>query len=63
MGADKPTVTMADLIRLNAQSAAIDPLTKEGVSDFAVAGLVVLRGLSRADKLKVLRRMRGMLGR
>lgn len=60
--ADKPTVTMADLIRLNADAGARDPLNLDGVGDYATASLVVLRGLSRRDKLRVIARMRKIMG-
>lgn len=59
--ADRPTVTVADLARLNADASRPEPLLADGVQDYALAALVVLRGLSRADKLKVIRRMRRLM--
>jgi hypothetical protein len=60
--ADKPTITIADLTRLREQDSRPAPLTRDEVEDYSTAALVVLRGLSRADKLRVIRRMRRVLG-
>ncbi len=62
MATDKPTVSMADLMRLSEQADQSPPLKLEGVHDYAVASMVVLRGLSRSDKLRVIRRMRRLMG-
>ena len=61
--ADKPVIQVSDLLRLQQDSGMADPLADEGVHDYAVAAMVVLRGLRRADKLKVLRRMRRIMWR
>lgn len=60
--ADRPTVPITDLIRLQADANAPAPLTDEEVHDLAIAAMVVLRGLRRSDKFKVLRRMRRIMG-
>jgi len=59
--ADKATVTLADLQRLGEQEAKPTPLTDNDVSDYASAVLIVLRGLPRGEKLKVMRRAQRML--
>jgi hypothetical protein len=58
MATETPTVTLADLQRLSLQANRPTPLTTEEVEDFAV----VLRGMRRGDKLRVLRRARRLLG-
>jgi hypothetical protein len=62
MAADRPTVSLADLDRLRQQDNKPQPLDPNEVTDYATAALVVLRGLPRGEKLKVLRRMIKMLG-
>ncbi len=59
---DRPTVTISDLNRLREQDARPATLSVEEVEDYAIAALVVLRGMRRGDKLRVLRRMRRVLG-
>lgn len=54
---DKPTVTMADLQKLQEQDNRPTPLTPDEIDDFATAGLVVLRGMALSDKRKVINRM------
>lgn len=58
---ERATVTIADLNRLQEQENRATPLGKDEVQDYALAALVVLRGLSRGDKLKVIRRMRTLM--
>lgn len=60
--ADKPTVTLADLTKLQEQANKPDPLDWNEVVDYAAAVTLVLRGLPRGEKLKVLRRAIKMLG-
>ncbi len=59
---DRPTVTISDLARLQEQANRPTPLTVDEVHDYAVATLIVLRGLPRRDKLRVLARMRKVIG-
>lgn len=58
-----PTITLSDLTRLQEQENKPTPLTADEVDDYATACLVVVRGLTRADKAKVLRRMTQQLAR
>lgn len=60
--AERATITIGDLARLQEQESRPTRLTDEEVEDYAIAALVVLRGMRRADKLRVLRRMRRLLG-
>jgi hypothetical protein len=53
---EKPTVTLAELTRLAEQENKPQPLDYNEVADFAAAVLIVVRGLPRGEKLKVLRR-------
>lgn len=57
----RPTVSLSDLQKLQEQESKPQPLTPDEVRDYAVASLVVVRGLSRGDQLKVLRKMRRLL--
>ena len=59
---DRPAITIADLPRLQEQANRPQPLTVDEVQDFAVASLMVLRGMGRRDKLRVLARMKRLLG-
>ena len=56
---DRPTISITELKNLQEQ-ATRQTLSQEEVKDFATAALVVLRGMSRGDKLRVIRRMRRM---
>lgn len=63
MANDKPALTIDEF---KAALAEMDPnrpmrLTEDKLQDIAVGALHQLRGLQRADKLKVLRRMRKLL--
>ena len=58
---DRPTVSLADIQRLSEQDSKPNPLNDNEVSDFASAVLIVLRGLPRGEKLKVIRRAQRML--
>ena len=58
---DKPTITFADLQKLQEQESKPTPLNDNEVSDYASAVLIVLRGLPRGEKLKVMRRAQRML--
>ena len=63
MATDRPTVNAAELLRLQVEAGgARSKATDEDVHDIAVAAMVVLRGLTRPDKFKVLRRMRRLMG-
>ena len=55
-------VSVSELKGLMEQQDKPDPLTYDQVQDYATASLVVLRGLSRKDKLRVINRMRKVLG-
>ena len=57
-----PTITAAELLRLQDQANRPQKLTADEVEDFAVAGLLVLRGMRRGDKIRVIRKMRSLLG-
>lgn len=59
MNQEKPVLTIDDFKSLMGKK---DGIPDDQVSDYAVAALGVMRGLSRGDKLKVLRRMQRMLG-
>ena len=61
-GMEKPTITIADLTRLREQDNRPTALTIEEVHDYAIAALVVLRGMRRGDKLRVIARMRKTVG-
>jgi hypothetical protein len=58
----RATVSLADLTRLSEQENRPGPLTADEVDDFASAALIVLRGMTRREKLRVIRRMRRLLG-
>lgn len=60
--AGKASITIAELKQLPEWSDRPQPLTPDEVNDFAITGLTVLRGLPRRDKLRVLARMRRILG-
>jgi hypothetical protein len=62
MSGPKATVTIAELKSLPEWNGRAAPLSVDEINDFAITGLTVLRGLPRTDKLKVLRRMRRILG-
>lgn len=62
MSADRPTVTLADLQKLQEQEAKPNPLNHDEVTDYATAALMVLRGLPRGQKLRVISKMRKLLG-
>ena len=57
---DAPAPSIADLRQLISDNQR-GPLTGDQVHDTAVVSLMVMRGLSRGDKLKVLRKMRRLL--
>lgn len=59
---DRPTVTMADLQKLQEQESKPAPLTEDELQDYAAALLMVMRGLPRAEKRKVVTRLRRMMG-
>ena len=58
MTGDRPSISISELAKLQDQINRPTPLIQEEVHDYATAALVVLRGLSRTDKLKIIRRMR-----
>lgn len=64
MMSDREVVTLAELRQLLAAESAPKKVTiaDDLVSDYALAALVPLRGLTRSDKLRVIRRMQRMLG-
>jgi hypothetical protein len=59
--ADRPTVSLADLQKLQEQEDRPDPLTEDQLADYAAAMLMVLRGLPRREKMKVVTRLRRMM--
>jgi len=59
---DRQAISIAELKSLPEWSGRAAPLTVDEVNDFAITALTVLRGLPRGEKLKVLRRMRRVLG-
>lgn len=61
MGADRPTVTMADLQKLQEQESKPDPLSEDELQDYAAALMMVMRGLPRAEKRKVVTRLKRMM--
>jgi len=58
---DKPTVTLEDLKAIVAADSKRAGLDEDRLQEYAVAALSTLRGLTRTDKLKVIRRMTKML--
>lgn len=58
----RTTVNAAELLRLQQQENRPTPLTTDEVNDYAVAALMVLRGLTRGEKLRVVRRITKILG-
>lgn len=64
MMSDKPTITVDELKILLAEEGKPrrSGIADDQISDYAVSALAVMRGLARADKLRVLRRMQRMLG-
>lgn len=60
MAGGKAGVSVSDLRALTIDSRQ-GPLDPDGVHETAVTALMVMRGLSRGDKLKVLRKMRRLL--
>lgn len=56
-----PTVTLAELQKLAEQEDRPDPLTEDQLADYAVAMMMVLRGLPRREKMKVLTRLRRLM--
>lgn len=62
MASDRETIRISDLTRLREQESRPSAITPEEVEDYAIAALVVLRGMRRGDKLKVLRRALRVLG-
>ena len=63
MGAqDRPVVNLSDLQKLQDQLDKPDPLTEDQLQDYAAAILMVLRGLPKAEKRKVITRLRRMMG-
>lgn len=59
---DRPTVTLADLQKLQEQDSKPVPLTEDELQDYAAALMMVMRGLPRAEKRKVVTRLRRMMG-
>lgn len=62
MNDQRRAISISELKALQAQENKPAALTQEEVRDYAIASLVVLRGLTRGDKLRVLRTMRKLLG-
>lgn len=61
--ADRQVVTVEELRGLLEQDQKARPgLDEDRLVEYAVAALSTLRGLSRNDKMKVVRRMTKMLG-
>lgn len=58
---DKPTVSLDDLKAIVAAEGKRTGVDEDRLQEYAVAALSTLRGLTRTDKLKVIRRMRKML--
>ncbi len=61
MPSNGPGITLAELTKLAEQEDKPQPLTEDQLQDYAVAMLMVLRGLPRAEKRKVLTRLRRIL--
>jgi hypothetical protein len=61
VASDRPSVSVSELGKLMEQVNKPTALTADEVQDYANAGLLVLRGLTRAQKLRVLKRMLKML--
>ncbi len=61
--ASQPQITLSDLTRLQEQEGRPTPLTPDEIDDFATACLVVLRGMTMADKRKVITRMTRLIQR
>lgn len=60
--ADRASINIGDLGKLMDQDNKPNPLSEDEVQDYAVAALLVLRGLPRGQKLRVHRRMRRLIG-
>lgn len=58
----RAAIPIGDLGKLMEQENKPQTLTPDEVHDYAVASLLVLRGLPRGQKLRVLQRMRKLLG-
>lgn len=59
---EKPTMTAAEFMAaMEKETKLSTSLTSDQLHDFAIHALDGLRGISRADKLKVLRRMRKLM--
>lgn len=58
----RPTINASELTKLLKQENKPEPLTTDEVSDYAAAALLILRGLPRGQKLRVIRRMSKILG-
>jgi hypothetical protein len=59
---ERKAISISELKQLQEQENKPTALAPEEVRDYAVAALVVLRGMTRGDKLRVLRQMRKLLG-
>jgi hypothetical protein len=59
---ERASVNISELTKLQEQANRPTPLTPDEVNDYAIAALVVLRGCTRRDKLRVVARMRRLLG-
>jgi hypothetical protein len=59
---ERRAINITELSKLQEQANRPAPLTKDEVQDYAVASLIVLRGLARGEKLRVLARMRRLVG-
>lgn len=58
---EPPVVGIADLKKLMEDGNQRGPVTGDAVHEIAVSALMVMRGLTRGDKLKVLKKMRRLL--
>lgn len=59
---DRATINISELGKLQEQLNRPAALTADEVNDYAVACLVVVRGMPRREKLRVVARMRKLLG-
>lgn len=60
--ADRPSISISELRGLQEQLDRPGPIPADHVVDYAAAVITILRGLSRGDKLRVLRRAIKLLG-
>jgi hypothetical protein len=59
---ERPSINISELKGLQAQLDKPGPIPADHVTDYAAAVITIMRGLSRGDKLRVLRKAIKLLG-